>query len=115
MLEINYLMKNLEETLELNSKKFYWRINLPILERNQYRILDFPLVSCPSFTKPSLFIGGTNSHRLHLEYRPSVKNLFPKSQIVMLEAGHFVHAEKPSTVSHEISKFLDENHDYPCH
>lgn len=35
--------------------------------------------------------------------------MFPNAQIVMLEGGHFIHAEKPTQVSQLVAQFLQND------
>lgn len=102
-----YLLKNLIENSE--QKTFEWKINLDVLFRFQYRILDFPLITSAPYQGPCLFIGGSKSHRLNPEYQSSISNLFPAAKVNMVAGGgHFVHAQKPSTVASLIATFLKE-------
>jgi hypothetical protein len=106
-----------------DTKKFKWQINLPVLHDHQHEITDFPFVpEGVTFNGPCLFIGATESHRMHADYHPAVRRRFPNAQISMQKGGHFVypslffskslqhsHAENPVVVTQVIVDFFDKN------
>jgi len=70
--------------------------------------MDFPSQS-NQFNKPTLFIGGSRGGYITQNYFPAIKHLFPKAQIEMLDAGHWVHSEKPKEFMDLVTKFIKNN------
>lgn len=98
-----FLLKNMYRTKE---KTFAWRMNLPILEKTIEIIADEITYQNP-IEKPVLFIRGTKSFYLGSEDEMITKKMFPNSKIVNIEAGHWIHAEKPRELLEEINNFLN--------
>ena len=91
-----FLLKNLYRR---DDNSFAWRINLPVLTA-ELRALGESIGGERPFLKPALFIRGgssdyiTTEDKLHL-----IPALFPNSEVAtVLDAGHWVHAEKPEEV-----------------
>jgi len=104
--ERNYVLKNL--TLDNQSKKFKWKCNLPAILKAKDKIISFPTITTPPFTREIMFIGGTKAGRVGAEHRPTIGKLYTNSRIEMLNGGHFVHAQKPSIVAQMIATFINE-------
>jgi pimeloyl-ACP methyl ester carboxylesterase len=87
-----FLLKNL---YRFGENQFAWRFNLPVLSRTIENIgeaLDSGV--CKIAT---LFYRGANSNYIKTEEYPSILNQFPNAQFeVMQDAGHWLHAEKPT-------------------
>jgi len=104
--ERNYVLKNL--TLDNQSKKFKWKCNLPAIIKAKDRLISFPTITTPPFSREILFVGGTKAGRVGAEHRPTIQKLFTNARIEMLNGGHFVHAQKPSIVAQMIATFINE-------
>ncbi len=79
----------------LDVKKRRWTLNLDVLEKDMAHIMGFPDISS-SYDGKTLFLSGANSDYVKREYRPHIKELFPKAQFLKIPgAGHWLHAEKP--------------------
>ncbi|WP_197076726.1 alpha/beta fold hydrolase [Hymenobacter terrenus] len=91
-----FLLKNLYRK-EDNS--FAWRINLDVLAA-QLPAIGEATESHTPFLKPALFIRGGNSDYITAEDKlHDIPTLFPNSQVAtVVDAGHWVHAEKPEEV-----------------
>ena len=91
-----FLLKNLYRK-EDNS--FAWRINLAVLAAQLPAIGEATGGPTP-FLKPALFIRGGNSNYITPEDKLyGIPALFPNSQVAtVVDAGHWVHAEKPEEV-----------------
>ena len=91
-----FLLKNLYRR-EDNS--FAWRINLDVLVAQLPTVGEATTAPAP-FLKPALFIRGGNSGYITAEDKlHGIPALFPNSQVAtVVDAGHWVHAEKPDEV-----------------
>jgi len=99
-----FILRNLR--IDEETRKAQWVPNLELLSREEKNVHGWPsgLTTERTFEGPSLFIGGNLSTRLttprHLD---AVNAHFPKSLVVMVEAGHFVHhAAASDTIEHII-------------
>ncbi|EGG17472.1 hypothetical protein DFA_08468 [Cavenderia fasciculata] len=120
-----YLLNNLVESTNNNNNgpKFKWRINLKTLYKHQNELLSFPDKSSliynysqdledpssttPTFKKPVLFIGGSESHYLKSPHSESIGQYFPQHSIEFIKGGHFSHAQSPRSFMNEQPKFLN--------
>jgi esterase len=97
-----FLLKNLywvtKETLA-------WKFNLPVIN-NTIEIIGHELSNVEPFDKPTLFIRGSKSNYILESDYDSIKYIFPDSQIVSMNSGHWVHAEDPKTFLELLTKFL---------
>ena len=62
-------------------------------------------------TLPALFIAGSKSEYCTDAHRPAIEASFPGAAgrpTACLEAGHWLHAEKPSEFVGLVNAFLDE-------
>ncbi len=91
-----FLLKNLYRDAH---NRFAWRINLPALAAALPAIGASVAAAAP-FLKPTLFIrGGTSDYVSADDKLHGIPALFPNSQVAtVLDAGHWVHAEKPDEV-----------------
>lgn len=88
-----FLLKN------LNRKKdgsYEWRFNLPVLEKELANIVSG--LPGESSQVKSLFITGSRSGYVKDDDIPEIQTVFPNSRFEKLEAGHWIHAEKPEEV-----------------
>jgi pimeloyl-ACP methyl ester carboxylesterase len=97
-----FLLKNMYRTKE---KTFAWRMNLPVLEKTIELIAEEITYQDP-ILNPVLFVRGTKSFYLGEEDAILTKQLFPNSTMVNIDAGHWIHAEKPQELLKEITGFL---------
>ena len=82
-------------------------MNLDALEANMPHILGFPPFDT-SFARPALFLSGADSSYVLPEYRPRIKELFPKARFAKLpDTGHWLHAEKPREFEAAVRVFLN--------
>lgn len=61
----------------------------------------------PTWDGPTLVVRGTKSPYITDENLPSFKAFFPNSRVEELDAGHWVHAEKPKEFVELVVEFLD--------
>lgn len=97
-----FLLKNL---YWVEKEKLAWRFNLITIDKN-IEIIGQGLENISVFDKPTLFIQGTKSNYItQKDYKP-IDNIFPNSEIISLDSGHWVHAEKPSEFLQILNSFL---------
>ncbi|WP_022825385.1 alpha/beta fold hydrolase [Hymenobacter norwichensis] len=91
-----FLLKNL---YRLDDNSFAWRQNLAALTQHIAEI-GAEINNSEPFLKPALFIRGGQSDYITTEDKLHViPALFPNSQVeTIVDAGHWVHAEKPDEV-----------------
>jgi len=100
----DFLITNLVKT----ESGFRWRVNLETLQRDfQAGVSHFPDCTGLVFEGPTLFIGGSKSDYLLPSDKPKIDQLFPNSELVYLDAGHWVHAEKPEEFLNLVLNFLN--------
>ncbi len=98
-----FLLKNLSRK---KAGGFVWKVNLPVIIDNYNSILT-SIESKYPYNSRSLFIRGSKSPYIADEDFSIIRNLFPLAEIVtIMEAGHWVHAEKPQELFGVINDFL---------
>lgn len=95
-----FLLKNLSRS----SEGFSWKMNLPVIAEKLPHILDNPVQG--KFTGPVLFIMGSRSDYFRAEDRPILAQHFPLFELVQLDTGHWVQAEKPNEFVDAVLKFI---------
>jgi esterase len=100
----NFLLQNLVKT----DAGFVWRVNLEALAANMDELLGFPTPAPDAaYGGPTLFIAGGRSHYVQPEHRPLIERLFPNAEhIVIADAGHWLHAERPAEFLAHLRRFL---------
>jgi pimeloyl-ACP methyl ester carboxylesterase len=98
-----FLLKNL---YRLEDNAFAWRINLPVLTASLPAIGEATEGASP-FLKPALFIRGGKSNYITAEDKlQGIPALFPNSEVAtVVDAGHWVHAEKPEEIFELVQAF----------
>jgi non-heme chloroperoxidase len=61
----------------------------------------------PRIRRPALCIGGTRSH-LGPQTMPWIASRIPNSELVMIDARHFVHLESPGPFNSAVRSFLEQ-------
>lgn len=89
--ERQFLLKNLTH----GEEGYRWRINLKSLAEN-ISTVDQGLVYEGKFSGPSLFVTGSRSNYYSIGDETTAARYFPHAIWKTLEAGHWVHAEKPT-------------------
>ena len=99
-----FLLKNLFRNPETGH--FGWRFNLPILT-NEIASIGDEITSNHAINKPILFIAGGQSSYILDSDHPSILSLFPLAKFEkIVEAGHWVQAEKPTEFVELVNHFL---------
>ena len=99
-----FLLKNLYRR---DDNSFAWRINLAVLAA-ELPAIGQATEGGSAFAKPTLFIRGGKSDYISADDKlHSIPELFPNSQVAtVLDAGHWVHAEKPDEVFSLVRDFV---------
>ncbi len=99
-----FLLKNLYRT---EDNTFAWRINLKVLAAQLAAIGEETVGKAP-FLKPALFIrGGKSDYITTADKLHGIPALFPNSQVAtVVDAGHWVHAEKPEEIFEMVKTFV---------
>ncbi|KAI8843699.1 abhydrolase domain-containing protein [Chytridium lagenaria] len=102
-----FLLTNLKETPDGGLR---FRVNLDALGASLDKdIAEFPLITSGiKFEKPTLFVRGTRADYIPKSSEKDIKLLFPNSRIVDIDAGHWVHAEKPEEFMKTVVSFLQQ-------
>ena len=71
--------------------------------------LNKGVFSVQQFTRPTLFLRGENSEYIQLKDEKLIFELLPNSKIITIPgAGHWVHADDPVEVTHQILSFISK-------
>ncbi|MBA4501460.1 alpha/beta fold hydrolase [Marinobacterium marinum] len=99
-----FLLKNLYRD---EHKRFAWRMNLPVLEREYANISASP--EGAPYTGPVLFIKGGDSNYLLAEHQQPIQQLFPQASFkIIAGAGHLPHVEKAASFTRLVDQFLEQ-------
>lgn len=98
-----FLLKNLYRR---DDNSFAWRQNLAALTA-QMPAIGAEISAPAPFLKPALFVRGGKSDYINAEDKLyHIPGLFPNSQVeTIVDAGHWVHAEKPEEVFRLVQAF----------
>jgi len=99
-----FLMKNLQRNTEEGG--FRWKMNLELLHREYQSILS-SLESDEVKDTEVLFVKGLKSEYLLEEDEPKIKEQFAKAKFKEIDAGHWIHAEKPKELLEMVVNFFD--------
>ncbi len=97
-----FLLKNLARK-ENDNTKFEWKFNLSVIAKNIHEVGE---QTTGGSTAPTLFIRGENSDYINRSDEAEIQKLYPNSEIVSINSGHWVHAEKPEEFYNAVFKFL---------
>lgn len=97
-----FLLKNLARK-ENDSTKFEWKFNLSVIAKNIHEVGTE--IKNGSII-PTLFIRAENSNYINNFDEEEVKNIYPNSEVVSINSGHWVHAEKPEEFYNVVMNFL---------
>jgi esterase len=98
-----FLLKSLYQT---ESGSWAWRFNLQQLIKDYDTLSEWPLLDQVVFERPILFIKGEHSDYITKEHHAIIMKQFPKALAKIVNAGHWLHAEKPQVVNSLITKHL---------
>ncbi len=88
------------------NNEWNWRFAVELLEKNYPAIADWPLKG--QSLNETLFIKGEQSNYIQKTHWPQILQFFPKAKIHLItHAGHWLHAEKPTSVIRAIRRCLE--------
>jgi esterase len=99
-----FLLKNLQRKAEGG---FTWKINLPVIDKHLSKI-GFDLHAKGKFDKPTLFIRGGRSRYVKDDDMKRIREIFPQVELVTLDTGHWVQAEKPMEFVEAVKGWLNK-------
>lgn len=101
-----FLLSNLQP--RSSGVGFDWKFLVDGIESSKERILGFPLSpdGPTSFTRPVLVLKGTKSKFIKSSHMAAISELFPLFTLATIDAGHWLHQEKPDESASIIAKFL---------
>jgi esterase len=103
-----FLLSNLVRS---DNGDFAWRINLPVL-RERYADMRGKPDSERPYPREVLFVRGDQSDYITEHHRDEILALFPHAKIkTIMQAGHWLHAEKPETFNRIVRTFLQSESD----
>ncbi|HSH57786.1 MAG TPA: alpha/beta fold hydrolase [Halomonas sp.] len=83
------------------------RLGLDEIEAGYESVMKEPAGTGP-FTGPTLVLRGSASHYVVEEHLPALYEVLPEARLITLEAGHWLHAEKPEAFRDAINAFVEE-------
>ena len=85
-----------------------WRLNLDAIDRNMDALMGFPdRPDGTVYSGPSMFVVGANSDYVQPDHHATIRRLFSEASILLIaDAGHWLHAEKPAEFFDLVSRFL---------
>ena len=86
-----FLLKNLQRKTEGG---FKWKLNLPVIAGNIEKV-GSELQFKGQFGGPTLFVRGARSNYVREDDLPGIREVFPAAEMVSLDTGHWLPAEKP--------------------
>ena len=96
------------KSLSRKSGKFQLKFNLKGIMNNYDSIISWPNVDTV-FTKPILFLKGSDSDYILEKYSHSIFHLFPNAQAkIISKTGHWLHADKPKMFNRLVFNFLEQ-------
>lgn len=97
-----FLLKNLQRKPEGG---FKWKLNLAAIADNIHKIgLDLQFEG--KFEKQTLFVRGARSNYVKDEDFDRIREVFPAAEMVTLDTGHWLPAEKPTEFVALIEKWI---------
>ncbi|KAG9085967.1 hypothetical protein FRC06_003333 [Ceratobasidium sp. 370] len=100
-----FLLHNLVAPAKGEPLRF--RIPLSIIANGIDGIGDFPHTPGQEIWEgPVLFVKGAKSKYINRRNTPVMEQYFPNMKLEILDAGHWVHAEKPNEFVDVVSKFV---------
>lgn len=101
-----FLLKNLARG---KNHSFFWRHNVKTLANSLESIIDAapPVKMGAQSYVPTLFFRGGKSDYISQEDVESIRDVFPRSQIITYEkCGHWLHSEEPERFIQDVLNFL---------
>ncbi len=103
---LKFIMTNLARSPEDGLR---WKLNVEAIAEQYDRLREKPQGETP-FNKPVLFVKGSESGYIGAEHEAEILELFPQASVkIVMEAGHWVHADKPQAFQKIVFDFLEND------
>lgn len=90
---------------------FRWKLNLSAIKAGYDRLREKPIGNT-AFTGSVLFVKGGLSNYIQEEHKAEIIELFPAASVkIIMQAGHWLHAEKPQAFQKIAMDFLGQPRD----
>lgn len=99
-----FLATNLERAEEGGLRL---RLGLDEIQQDYEAIMGAPAGE-GAFTGPTLVLRGAHSHYVTDAMLPELREVLPEARVVTLDAGHWLHAERPEAFRQAVDDFLGE-------
>lgn len=105
-----FLLQNLHREHHQHSHPhWFWQPNLKLIEANLDALAGWEGPDGPPYQGPVLWIGGAKADYILPEYSEKMRSLFPRTrQLMVKDAGHWVHSEAPEIFIPALRRFLDQ-------
>ena len=98
-----FLLKNLAKNAD---GRFFWRLNLPVI-RDSLSEIGAEVNTNHSIENDTLFVRGLRSGYIKVPQDcEMIQSLYPNYEIKEVDAGHWLHAEKPADFVEMVENFL---------
>jgi esterase len=97
-----FLLKSLYQD---DDGQWQWRFNLPLIVRDYELLSDWQHRGL-CYAGPTLFIKGAESDYIQSKHQTLILEQFPQASAKIVQAGHWLHAQKPQVVNALITNFL---------
>ncbi|MES1914711.1 MAG: hypothetical protein MHM6MM_006757 [Cercozoa sp. M6MM] len=101
----SFVLQNLQSPR--GDDNWHWRCNLPVLRQSLSTLGNFDWPNC-TFDGDVCFVGGSRADYLHPEMLPSLQRLFPNATLDMLDAGHWLHFERPDEFADTVRRRMQQ-------
>jgi pimeloyl-ACP methyl ester carboxylesterase len=91
-----------------------WQLNVELLDDQLGELGDWPTELSGPYLGPTLWVAGGNSRYVLPEYTPTMRQLFPRVQLVTVKkSGHWVHSDQPDVFLAILRRFLRNSANSP--
>lgn len=99
----SFLLKSLYQDDEA---KWQWRFNLELLTRDYEKLSAWELSDQLVYEGEIFFVKGTQSDYILPEHQSQIMTQFPNAKAKLIDAGHWLHVQKPHIVNSVIMNHL---------
>jgi pimeloyl-ACP methyl ester carboxylesterase len=87
-----------------------WQLNIELLDDQLGELGDWPIELAGPYLGPTLWLAGANSRYVLPEHAPTMRQLFPRVQLVTVKkSGHWVHSDQPEVFLAILRRFLRDS------
>lgn len=97
-----FLLKSLYKD---ETQGWQWRFNLPLITRDYPLLSDWPFEGL-LYSGKITFIKGRKSDYISAHYQATINTQFPNAKAKIVDAGHWLHAEKPQLINTLLTRIL---------